>query len=95
MVLDDTWVSGRFDRVIVERDARGRAVRATVFDFKTDLVGSEPDLTKAAARHAVQMDLYRRVVARLAGLAESAVTGEVVFTRVGRRVAVPADRQKF
>jgi hypothetical protein len=34
-------------------------------------------------------------VARLAGLAEDVVAGEVVFTRLGRCAAVPATDKKF
>ncbi len=95
IVLDGAWVTGVFDRVVVEREASGRAVRATVFDFKTDRVVGEAAVMAAVARHAGQINVYRRVVARLAGLAEGAVAGEVIFTRPGRRAAVPATGAKF
>ena len=88
IVLDGAWVTGVFDRVVVERDAAGRARRATVFDFKTDRVAADADLGIAAERHAAQLGVYCRVVARLTGLAERAVTGEVIFTRVRRKVRV-------
>jgi ATP-dependent exoDNAse (exonuclease V) beta subunit len=94
IVLEGAWVTGVFDRVVVERGAQGRAVRATVFDFKTDRVGDGDDaLIAAAARHAAQIGVYRRTVARLTGLDEAAVAGEVVWTR--RRVAVPVTSRKF
>lgn len=86
IVLDDAWVSGVFDRVVVERDATGRAVGATVFDFKTDRV-DEGELAAAAARHDGQMRLYRRAAAQLAGLPVETVRTEVVFTRARRKVA--------
>ncbi len=38
MVLDGDWVSGKFDRVILERDAAGHPSAATLFDFKTDRI---------------------------------------------------------
>lgn len=91
VVLDDAWVSGVFDRVAVWRGPDGRATAATVFDFKTDAVTAEAaDVERAIARHAAQLNLYRRVVARLAGLAESSVGAEVVFTTLARRFPVPA-----
>ncbi|MCX6953740.1 MAG: UvrD-helicase domain-containing protein [Verrucomicrobia bacterium] len=88
VVLDGAWVTGVFDRVVVERDHAGVAVRATVFDFKTDRVAPDRDLGEAASRYSVQLDIYRRVVARFLGIAPAAVRGEIVFTRVRQRVAV-------
>ncbi len=88
LVHDGVWVTGVFDRVVVERDAAGRAARATVFDFKTDRLrgGNPEELADAATRHAGQMALYRRAAARLLGLPESAVTAELVLTAVRTRV---------
>ena len=88
VVLDGAWVTGVFDRVVIERDADGAAIRATVIDFKTDRVERDDDLARAAARHAGQLDVYRIVVARLLSLPPAAVTGAVVFTRVRRQVRV-------
>jgi hypothetical protein len=51
-------------------------------------VTTEGEVVAATARHAVQISVYRRAVARLLGLAEAAVSGELVFTRLARRVAV-------
>ena len=90
LLVGDAWISGVFDRVVVERGADDRAQRATVFDFKTDAIAGEADADAAVARHAAQVNLYRRAVARLTGLAESAVAAELVFTRLRRRVPVPA-----
>ena len=86
LVLDDAWVTGVFDRVCVEHDAQGRPVRATVFDFKTDSVATEAEVTAAAAQHAAQLGVYRRAAARLAGVSERAVACELIFTRLQRRV---------
>ena len=85
IVLDGAWVTGVFDRVVVERDAAGGAVRATVFDFKTDT-----DDSAVLERHAAQLNLYRQAVANLAGLDAAAVACELVLTRFQRRLAVPA-----
>ena len=87
VVLDGSWVTGTFDRVVLERDAAGRFFRATVFDFKTDRIG-DTDPRVAARRYAGQLGLYRQVAARLTGRAPEATAGEVVFTGTLRRVAV-------
>lgn len=87
IVLDGTWLTGIFDRVVVSCDASGRPVRAVVYDFKTDrgVSGREAD---AALRHTSQLTLYRRVVAVLTGLPLSAVAAEVIFTESGRAVSL-------
>lgn len=81
VVLDGAWVSGVFDRVVVERSDSGAPVRATVYDFKTDR-------TEVPGRYAGQLGLYRRAVAMLTGLAADAVAAEIVFTGLRRRVPV-------
>jgi ATP-dependent exoDNAse (exonuclease V) beta subunit len=92
IVLDGAWVAGVFDRVVVERDAAGQAVRATVWDFKTDRMESAADLAMAMDRHAGQLNLYRRVAAVLTGLGADGVVCGLVWTRLRRRerVAWPA-----
>ncbi len=89
VVLDGTWVSGILDRTVVCRDASGQAVSATVYDFKTDAAVPGADLAAESARHAGQLNLYRRAVAALTGLPAESVSCEIVFTRLRRAVVVP------
>jgi ATP-dependent exoDNAse (exonuclease V) beta subunit len=90
IVLEGAWVTGVFDRVMVTYDGSGRAVRAAVYDFKTDR-GTGPDLSRVAARHEGQIAIYRRVVAVLTGLPVASVSAEVVFTGPAKKVALGAD----
>jgi len=76
-------MSGRFDRLVVERDADGRPIRATVFDFKSNRVESEGALLEAADGYASQMADYARAAARLLGLSVSQVSTVLLFTRTG------------
>jgi ATP-dependent helicase/nuclease subunit A len=87
IVLDGVWLTGVFDRVVVEREPR----RVTVIDFKTDRVSDEAAMAEAARRHAGQVNLYRRVAAAFAGVPATAVECELVFTHLRRRVRVPAE----
>jgi len=89
VVLDGTWVTGVFDRVVVARDDAGHAAMAALYDFKTDR-GATRDLVRAAERHAGQLALYRRVVATLTGLPVEAVRAEIVFTENARKVELDA-----
>jgi ATP-dependent helicase/nuclease subunit A len=90
IVLDGVWVTGVFDRVVVERGAGGRVEWVTVFDFKTDRVEDERSLSDAVGRHASQVNVYRRVAAVLAGVPIDVVSCELVFTRMQRRMRVAA-----
>lgn len=89
VVLEDAWVTGVFDRVIVER-ADGRVRRVRVFDFKTDQLTEGASLETATQRHAAQLNVYRRVAAVFAAVSPAQVECEVVFTHGPRRVVIPA-----
>ena len=89
VVLDGVWVTGVFDRVVVSQDASGRAVRADVFDFKTDGVADEAGMAEVVARHTAQLEVYRQVAAVLVGLDVAVVECELVVTRLRRRAVVP------
>lgn len=81
VVLAGAWVTGVFDRVVVEYDVEGRAQRATVYDFKTEADGG-----RALPRHAAQLKLYRQACARLTGLLEAQVACKLVLTGQRRLV---------
>ncbi len=87
IVLEGEWITGVFDRVVLQQDEAGRFTQAVVYDFKTDRIG-EAGLGRAAGRHQGQIQLYRRVLSILAGLPEEAVAAELVFTGPKRRVRV-------
>jgi ATP-dependent helicase/nuclease subunit A len=87
IILEGVWVTGVFDRVSICYDEAGQAVRARVYDFKTDR-GVDRDFARAIARHEEQLALYRRVAAKLTGLSPAAVSVEVVFTELARKILV-------
>jgi ATP-dependent helicase/nuclease subunit A len=89
VVMDGLWLTGVFDRVLVDRDAADRAVSAWVVDFKTDRVGPGDDTARVAEKHAGQLNLYRRVAAVLTGLPENRVKCTLVLTAGHCLVDVP------
>lgn len=89
LVQDDgEWISGTVDRVIVECDDSGRAVQATIIDFKTDEAADDASLEEKLDGYRPQIALYRQAVARLTGLAPERVRAFLLFTRVARLVPV-------
>ena len=75
-VLGGKWLSGKIDRLVLEKDADGRPVRARIIDFKTDQ-------TPAPARHAAQMADYRQAAGLLFGLPPGNITCTLLFVRSG------------
>ncbi len=85
VILDGAWISGVIDRLLVERDADGHPVSATVVDFKTDRVKNAGDL---AERYRSQIETYRSGVALALGLAPESVRGLLVSTALKEVVPV-------
>ncbi len=89
VVLSGVWLTGVFDRVVVERDATDRPIKAWVIDFKTDRVRGENDqVASAIEKHAGQLNLYRRVVAVLTGLSVQVIRATLVLTAESESVDV-------
>ncbi len=84
LVDGDAWISGAFDRVMVFRDACGKAVRAIVMDFKSNRIQSEADMPAAAELYRHQLTLYRRALKKILNLTEEAVEIQILFTRLAR-----------
>ena len=84
LVHEGSWVTGVLDRVVIEYDQSSRAMRATVYDFKTDA-----DEAAVLVRHGGQMNLYRQAVARLIGLTPAQVGAQLVLTGSQRLETVP------
>lgn len=83
IILEGVWISGVFDRVVIQRDEAGAARRVVIYDFKTER-RSEAQLQDAAAAHVGQLELYRRVAAVLTGLPVERVESVLVFTHARR-----------
>lgn len=81
ILLDDEWLSGTFDRVVLERDADDRLQAATILDFKTDRVFSEDEIAATAAQYRPQLETYREVLHRMTGLPRDAIRCQLLLTR--------------
>ena len=84
VVLGNQWVSGVFDRVVIERDSTGRPVRATVLDYKSHALTGEEDLTPLVAHYRPQMALYGRALSGMTGLPSEAIKLSLLFTHTGK-----------
>jgi len=81
ILLDEEWLSGTFDRVVIEREADGSATAATILDFKTDRVETEEEIAASVAKYRPQLETYREVLQRMIGLPAAAIRCQLLFTR--------------
>jgi ATP-dependent exoDNAse (exonuclease V) beta subunit len=88
MLEDQRWISGTFDRVNIACDADGRALSATIIDFKTDDVADDGALAEKRKGYASQIALYRNAVVRLTGLPPTKVQASLLFTRTARLISM-------
>lgn len=86
VVLKGDWVSGIFDRVVVQFDAQGHAARAWIYDFKTHEIETRESAEIIAQHYDQQMKLYREVVKTLTGLPLDKIKAELVFTAMAIRI---------
>jgi ATP-dependent helicase/nuclease subunit A len=82
LIHDGSWISGVFDRVVVQRDS------VRLIDFKTDEVPDEDALAEKVAGYRPQILLYRQALARLTGLKLEQIESALLFTRNCRLVGV-------
>ncbi len=94
LVVEGDWISGTFDRVLLERDAAGALTGAWIVDFKTDDIADDAALDEKCQGYAPQIALYRSAIARLTGLPLEAVRASLLFTRRQQLVALSTARRK-
>jgi ATP-dependent exoDNAse (exonuclease V) beta subunit len=87
-VVDNQWVSGVFDRVMLVARETGGFRQATIIDYKTDYVGNEKDIEGIVATYRPQLLLYRTVLGRLVDLAEEHIEMKLVLAAPARVVAI-------
>ena len=88
VILDGRWVTGTFDRLVVDFDAAGNPVSAEIQDYKTSRIQGPEDLARNLDTYRPQMAMYRKAAARLLGLPEDHVKSRLLFTASGDVVAV-------
>ena len=83
ILLDGAWLSGTFDRVVIEMGKDGLPQKATIIDYKTDQV-TESTLDEATQKHRSQLETYREVLSKMTGLSHEHISAVLIFTRIAR-----------
>jgi superfamily I DNA/RNA helicase len=72
-------LTGTFDRVVVGRDGKGKAIGAEVVDFKTDRLEGEKEKMERAEYYRPQLEAYAEAVSKLTGLDREKVTTRIAW----------------
>jgi len=80
IVLDNQWITGVFDRVVIMRDSDGKPLKATVVDFKSNEIMDDTGLANSVKRYSPQLALYGKALSRMLQLDSSQVTLRLLFT---------------
>lgn len=81
IIMDGQWVSGIFDRVVITRDESGKQAAAVILDFKSNRdLDTEASIRNKAKHYQPQMEIYRRALSGILGLAEDRIATELLFT---------------
>ena len=80
ILLKGQWTSGTIDRVTIIKDAAGKALSATILDFKTDQVRNETEAQNKAKDYQPQMESYRAATAALLDIPLERVSASLLFT---------------
>jgi ATP-dependent exoDNAse (exonuclease V) beta subunit len=72
-------LTGTFDRVVVGRDGKGKAVGAEVVDFKTDRLDGDKEKKERAEYYRPQLEAYAEAVSKLTGLSREKVSTRIAW----------------
>jgi ATP-dependent helicase/nuclease subunit A len=89
VVARGRWITGSFDRVVLEQNADGTAIAATLYDFKTDDVPVDAVSTRAT-QYEPQMILYRDALSHILRLPPSRIRMVLLFTGAGVAHELPS-----
>ncbi len=81
--IDGVVISGAFDRVEIEKDAKGRVLRARIIDFKSDQVTNRESLAELTNVYKPQVESYRRVLEQMLGIGHADCSAVLLFVRQG------------
>ena len=84
IVLEDQWITGAFDRVIIIRDSKDKPLKATIIDFKSDEVDSAEKLARLAEVYRPQLSLYGKALSQMLVIDPSQIKLQLLFTRPGK-----------
>lgn len=78
LLIDNVWLKGRFDRVVIERDTNGKIFRVTLIDYKY-----EESLNKGEvkSKYQTQISQYRLALSKILKIPQNSITSFIILVR--------------
>jgi ATP-dependent helicase/nuclease subunit A len=89
VIVGQKLISGRFDRVVIMKNASGKPAGADIVDFKTEDIENTKQLLLAKERYKNQINLYREALSRILEIPEQQCRILLVFTSVKKVISAP------
>jgi len=86
IIINNRWINGSFDRVVIERDSIGNILQATVIDYKTDKAENEIEIKEKSQIYAHQLNVYSEVLQAILKIDQSKIKTKLLFIRSGREI---------
>jgi len=83
VVIGERWLTGSIDRVVIESDASGHPVSATIYDYKTDSVDSSTTRASLTQHYHRQLLGYRDALAVIYRIPTDRIRMVLVYTDAG------------
>ena len=81
MIMDEKFVSGIFDRVMIWRDGNGKPIKAVIVDYKSSVVDTAEQVERKKEHYRSQMELYNKALLKILGNDDLPVALKLIFTR--------------
>jgi len=78
VIINESLLSGIFDRVNIYKDENGNILNAIIIDFKTDSICDEKTLIE---KHAHQLHLYKNALSKILNLESAKIATKILSVR--------------
>jgi ATP-dependent helicase/nuclease subunit A len=86
VIINNQWINGSFDRVVIQKDISGNIIQATIMDYKTDRAENETELKQKAQIYSHQLETYSQVLQSILKIDQSKIKSLLLFVRAGKIV---------
>jgi len=82
LIIDKKLVRGTFDRVVLYPNSI-KPEKIEIYDYKTDLIDTEQEITNLVEKYNLQMEIYTKVLSKAYNISVEKISQFLIFTSPG------------